>query len=168
MLIWKLWPAWLLDINYLLLFYYFCSDSILRGESTDFKKLGKRIFVFMIGGATRSEVGFVKNFSAWFMYLHSGFTDLPSCIILLRSSATSLLQDDNKIEKGSNPWNYQYPRTTTVYYGMYAHTNLIIFFLELHQILHAVWLGIVFLVFNHIIIRYVCPYYSHHFLFGIT
>ncbi|KAM5554911.1 hypothetical protein ABKV19_023030 [Rosa sericea] len=34
----------------------YSSDSILRGESTDFKKLGKRIFVFMIGGATRSEL----------------------------------------------------------------------------------------------------------------
>ncbi|KAL6125979.1 hypothetical protein ACLB2K_074030 [Fragaria x ananassa] len=34
----------------------YSSDSILRGESTDYKKLGRRIFVFMIGGATRSEL----------------------------------------------------------------------------------------------------------------
>lgn len=32
------------------------SDSVLKTASTDFKKLGQRIFVFIIGGATRSEV----------------------------------------------------------------------------------------------------------------
>lgn len=32
------------------------SDSVLKSASTDFKKLGQRIFVFIIGGATRSEV----------------------------------------------------------------------------------------------------------------
>ncbi|PIN23798.1 Vesicle trafficking protein Sec1 [Handroanthus impetiginosus] len=32
------------------------SDSSLRGTSTDFKKMGQRIFVFIIGGATRSEL----------------------------------------------------------------------------------------------------------------
>lgn len=32
------------------------SDSVLRHASSDFKKMGKRIFVFIIGGATRSEV----------------------------------------------------------------------------------------------------------------
>ncbi|KAG6669698.1 hypothetical protein I3843_01G254600 [Carya illinoinensis] len=34
----------------------YCSDSILRIASTDFKKMGRRIFVFIIGGATRSEL----------------------------------------------------------------------------------------------------------------
>lgn len=34
----------------------YSSDSILRGASTDYKKMGQRIFVFMIGGATRSEL----------------------------------------------------------------------------------------------------------------
>lgn len=88
--------------------------------------MGQRIFVFMIGGATRSEVGFVKNFSVRFIYLqYCDFRDPLTCFILMRS-ATSLLQDDNEIEKGSYPWNYQYPRTPTVYYGMYAHTILII------------------------------------------
>lgn len=33
-----------------------CSDSILRHASSDFKKMGQRIFVFIVGGATRSEV----------------------------------------------------------------------------------------------------------------
>ncbi|URE31596.1 SNARE-interacting protein [Musa troglodytarum] len=34
----------------------FCSDSILRNASSDFKKMGQRIFIFIIGGATRSEL----------------------------------------------------------------------------------------------------------------
>ncbi|BBG97416.1 secretory 1A [Prunus dulcis] len=34
----------------------YSSDSALRGACTDFKKMGQRIFVFMIGGATRSEL----------------------------------------------------------------------------------------------------------------
>ncbi|KAB1217102.1 SNARE-interacting protein KEULE [Morella rubra] len=33
----------------------YSSDSILRHASSDFKKMGQRIFVFIIGGATRSE-----------------------------------------------------------------------------------------------------------------
>ncbi|KAK2992614.1 hypothetical protein RJ640_015970 [Escallonia rubra] len=36
----------------------YSSDSILRNASGDFKKMGQRIFVFIIGGATRSEVKF--------------------------------------------------------------------------------------------------------------
>jgi hypothetical protein len=37
--------------------YWIGSDySILRHASGDFKRLGNQIFVFMIGGATRSEV----------------------------------------------------------------------------------------------------------------
>lgn len=38
----------------------FSSDSNLRNFSTDFKNMGQRIFVFIIGGATRSEV--IRNF----------------------------------------------------------------------------------------------------------
>ncbi|KAG2677519.1 hypothetical protein I3760_12G101300 [Carya illinoinensis] len=34
----------------------YSSDSILRHASSDFKKMGQRIFVFIIGGATRSEL----------------------------------------------------------------------------------------------------------------
>ncbi|KAF8413042.1 hypothetical protein HHK36_001016 [Tetracentron sinense] len=34
----------------------YSSDSILRHVSSDFKKMGQRIFVFIIGGATRSEL----------------------------------------------------------------------------------------------------------------
>ncbi|XP_022897159.1 SNARE-interacting protein KEULE-like [Olea europaea var. sylvestris] len=34
----------------------YSSDSVLRNVSNDFKKMGKRIFIFIIGGATRSEL----------------------------------------------------------------------------------------------------------------
>ncbi|XP_065624561.1 SNARE-interacting protein KEULE-like [Quercus suber] len=34
----------------------YSSDSILRHASSDFQKIGQRIFVFIIGGATRSEL----------------------------------------------------------------------------------------------------------------
>ncbi|XP_071692967.1 SNARE-interacting protein KEULE-like isoform X2 [Rutidosis leptorrhynchoides] len=32
------------------------SDSVLRHASSDFKKMGRRVFVFIVGGATRSEL----------------------------------------------------------------------------------------------------------------
>ncbi|CAN0841865.1 SNARE-interacting protein KEULE [Linum grandiflorum] len=35
---------------------YSSSDSVLRHASSDFKKMGRRIFVFIVGGATRSEL----------------------------------------------------------------------------------------------------------------
>ncbi|XP_022025686.1 SNARE-interacting protein KEULE isoform X1 [Helianthus annuus] len=34
----------------------YSSDSILRHTSSDFKKMGRRVFVFIVGGATRSEL----------------------------------------------------------------------------------------------------------------
>ncbi|XP_059651549.1 protein transport Sec1a-like [Cornus florida] len=34
----------------------YSSDSVLRNASSDFKRMGQRIFVFIIGGATRSEL----------------------------------------------------------------------------------------------------------------
>lgn len=34
----------------------YSSDSVLRNVSNDFKKMGQRIFIFIIGGATRSEL----------------------------------------------------------------------------------------------------------------
>lgn len=47
----------------------FSSDSAL---TTDFKKMGQRIFVFIIGGATRSEVEFqILYFSSKDAVLHS-------------------------------------------------------------------------------------------------
>ena len=37
-------------------YFHSCSDSVLRHASSDFRKMGQRIFVFIVGGATRSEV----------------------------------------------------------------------------------------------------------------
>ncbi|KAK2651959.1 hypothetical protein Ddye_011815 [Dipteronia dyeriana] len=34
----------------------YSSDSVLRHASSDFKKMGQRIFVFIVGGSTRSEL----------------------------------------------------------------------------------------------------------------
>ncbi|KAJ1416045.1 Sec1-like protein [Sesbania bispinosa] len=34
----------------------YSSDSVLRHASSDFRKIGRRIFVFIVGGATRSEL----------------------------------------------------------------------------------------------------------------
>ncbi|KAJ0010600.1 hypothetical protein Pint_33532 [Pistacia integerrima] len=34
----------------------YSSDPVLRHASSDFKKRGQRIFVFIVGGATRSEL----------------------------------------------------------------------------------------------------------------
>ncbi|KAG5228473.1 SNARE-interacting protein [Salix suchowensis] len=34
----------------------YSSDSVLRHASSDFKKMGQRIFIFIVGGATRSEL----------------------------------------------------------------------------------------------------------------
>ncbi|XP_042010657.1 SNARE-interacting protein KEULE-like isoform X3 [Salvia splendens] len=42
----------------------YSSDSILRHASSDFKKMGQRIFVFIVGGATRSELRACHKLSA--------------------------------------------------------------------------------------------------------
>lgn len=42
-------------------FFHTHSDSVLKSASLDLKKLGQRIFVFIIGGATRSEVHINKQ-----------------------------------------------------------------------------------------------------------
>ncbi|PWA42415.1 Sec1-like protein [Artemisia annua] len=34
----------------------YSSDSVLRHASSDFKKMGRRVYVFIVGGATRSEL----------------------------------------------------------------------------------------------------------------
>ncbi|EEC73104.1 hypothetical protein OsI_07088 [Oryza sativa Indica Group] len=42
----------------------YSSDSVLKHSSSDFKKLGQRIFVFIIGGATRSELRAVHKLTS--------------------------------------------------------------------------------------------------------
>ncbi|MBA0806123.1 hypothetical protein Gohar_005593, partial [Gossypium harknessii] len=46
----------LCDLCFNVFFLPYLSDSVLRHASSDFKKFGKRIFVFIVGGATRSEL----------------------------------------------------------------------------------------------------------------
>ncbi|KAK9154028.1 hypothetical protein Sjap_001508 [Stephania japonica] len=41
----------------------YSSDSVLRHASSDFKRMGQRIFVFIIGGATRSELRACHKFT---------------------------------------------------------------------------------------------------------
>lgn len=53
-----------------LFFPNFNSDSTLKNVTTDFKRMGKRIFVFIIGGATRSEVEYDKK-KNWLNYTFS-------------------------------------------------------------------------------------------------
>lgn len=53
--------------------FFICSDSILRHSSSDLRKMGQRIFIFIIGGATRSEVAqcfyFVcPEFTCWILF----------------------------------------------------------------------------------------------------
>lgn len=50
------------NIIYIKSLYLLCSDSILRHPSIDFRNMGQRMFVFIIGGATRSEVKYTCNF----------------------------------------------------------------------------------------------------------
>ncbi|THU60438.1 hypothetical protein C4D60_Mb07t12710 [Musa balbisiana] len=42
----------------------YSSDSVLRHSSSDFKKMGQRIFIFIIGGATRSELRVVHKLTS--------------------------------------------------------------------------------------------------------
>lgn len=49
-------------------FYIFLmshSDSVIRHASSDFRRVGQRIFVFIVGGATRSEVWFEYKLSLY-------------------------------------------------------------------------------------------------------
>ncbi|XP_074558234.1 SNARE-interacting protein KEULE-like isoform X2 [Curcuma longa] len=42
----------------------YSSDSVLRHASSDFKRMGQRIFIFIIGGATRSELRVVHKLTS--------------------------------------------------------------------------------------------------------
>lgn len=83
------------------IYFPFTSDSVLKSASNDFKKMGQRIFVFIIGGATRSEV---KSLLISFVHLESecgslvlirpctGFYLMVSGVLM---SASSLSQAHN-------------------------------------------------------------------------
>jgi hypothetical protein len=64
--------------NWSFWFFYLSSfsDSVLRHASSDFKKMGQRIFVFVIGGATRSEVRILISHELIFCDYNSKMTSI--------------------------------------------------------------------------------------------
>ncbi|KMT12251.1 hypothetical protein BVRB_5g101960 isoform A [Beta vulgaris subsp. vulgaris] len=80
----------------------YSSDSILRHASSDFKKMGKRIFVFIVGGATRSEMRTCYKLSTKLnreiILGSSSIDDPPQFITKLKLlSASELSLDDLEI-----------------------------------------------------------------------
>ncbi|KAL3619389.1 STXBP unc-18 S1 [Castilleja foliolosa] len=80
----------------------YSSDSILRHASSDFKKMGQRIFVFIVGGATRSELRVCHKLSTKLqreiVLGSSSIDDPPQFITKLKlMSANELSLDDLQI-----------------------------------------------------------------------
>ncbi|KAJ3679862.1 hypothetical protein LUZ60_016140 [Juncus effusus] len=78
----------------------YSSDSVLRHASSDFRKLGQRIFVFIIGGATRSELRVVHKLSAKLqreIVLGSSSLDDPPMFITKMKLLSALSLDDLEI-----------------------------------------------------------------------
>ncbi|PKA66457.1 SNARE-interacting protein KEULE [Apostasia shenzhenica] len=80
----------------------YSSDSVLKHASSDFKKLGQRVFVFIIGGATRSELRVAHKLTAKFkreIILGSTSLDDPAQFItkVKMLSAQELSLDDLQI-----------------------------------------------------------------------
>ncbi|XP_057773551.1 SNARE-interacting protein KEULE-like [Salvia miltiorrhiza] len=80
----------------------YSSDSILRHASSDFKKMGQRIFVFIVGGATRSELRACHKLSTKLqreiVLGSSSLDDPPQFITKLKLlSANELSLDDLQI-----------------------------------------------------------------------
>ncbi|XP_006647243.1 probable protein transport Sec1a [Oryza brachyantha] len=82
----------------------YSSDSVLKHSSSDFKKLGQRIFVFIIGGATRSELRAVHKLTSKLkreVILGSSSLDDPPQFItklkMMSLSADELSLDDLQI-----------------------------------------------------------------------
>ncbi|XP_020093908.1 SNARE-interacting protein KEULE-like [Ananas comosus] len=80
----------------------YSSDSVLRHASSDFKKMGQRIFIFIIGGATRSELRVVHKLTTKLkreiILGSSSLDDPPQFITKLKLlSAQELSLDDLQI-----------------------------------------------------------------------
>ncbi|KAL6548031.1 STXBP unc-18 S1 [Orobanche hederae] len=77
----------------------YSSDSILRHASSDFKKVGQRIFVFIVGGATRSELRVCHNLSTKLqreiVLGSSSLDDPPQFITKLKLMAANELSLDD-------------------------------------------------------------------------
>ncbi|CAL9106291.1 unnamed protein product [Musa textilis] len=80
----------------------YSSDSILRHSSSDLRKMGQRIFIFIIGGATRSELRVVHRLASKLnreiILGSSSLDDPPQFITKLKlMSAQELSLDDLQI-----------------------------------------------------------------------
>uniref|UniRef100_A0ACD5Z448 Uncharacterized protein n=3 Tax=Avena sativa TaxID=4498 RepID=A0ACD5Z448_AVESA len=80
----------------------YSSDSVLKHASSDFRKLGQRIFVFVIGGATRSELRAAHKLTSKLkrevILGSSSLDDPPQFITKLKMmSAEELTLDDLQI-----------------------------------------------------------------------
>ncbi|TKW39009.1 hypothetical protein SEVIR_1G148700v4 [Setaria viridis] len=79
----------------------YSSDSVLKHASSDFKKLGQRIFVFVIGGATRSELRAAHKLSSKLkrevILGSSSLDDPPQFITKLKLMSAELSLDDLQI-----------------------------------------------------------------------
>ncbi|URE15790.1 SNARE-interacting protein KEULE [Musa troglodytarum] len=80
----------------------YSSDSILRHSSSDLRKMGQRIFIFIIGGATRSELRVVHRLTSKLnreiILGSSSLDDPPQFITKLKlMSAQELSLDDLQI-----------------------------------------------------------------------
>uniref|UniRef100_A0A1D1XCK2 SNARE-interacting protein KEULE n=1 Tax=Anthurium amnicola TaxID=1678845 RepID=A0A1D1XCK2_9ARAE len=76
----------------------YSSDSILKHASSDFKKMGQRIFVFIIGGATRSELRVVHKLTSKLkrevILGSSSLDDPPNFITKLKLLSQDISLDD--------------------------------------------------------------------------
>ncbi|KAL0907557.1 hypothetical protein M5K25_021973 [Dendrobium thyrsiflorum] len=74
----------------------YSSDSVLKYASSDFKNMGQRIFVFIIGGATRSELRVVHKLTSKFnreIILGSTSIDDPAQFITVSQEHLSHIMD---------------------------------------------------------------------------
>ncbi|CAA6664193.1 unnamed protein product [Spirodela intermedia] len=73
-------------------------DSILKHASSDFKKMGQRIFVFIIGGATRSELRVVHKLTSKLkrevILGSSSLDDPPQFMTKLKLLSQDIMLDD--------------------------------------------------------------------------
>ncbi|KAI3977294.1 hypothetical protein MKX01_040103 [Papaver californicum] len=76
----------------------YSSDSVLRHASSDFKRMGQRIFVFIIGGATRSELRVCHKLTAKLkrevVLGSSSLDDPPQFITKMKMLTKELSVDD--------------------------------------------------------------------------
>ncbi|CAA7400736.1 unnamed protein product [Spirodela intermedia] len=76
----------------------YSSDSILKHASSDFKKMGQRIFVFIIGGATRSELRVVHKLTSKLkrevILGSSSLDDPPQFMTKLKLLSQDIMLDD--------------------------------------------------------------------------